>query len=90
MLTGLNAVANNDRVRSQFPAEGKMVSVDSGKHKGKVGKVQIHMRDKFAYTRYSTEASLMLQDCVGRTGFVVRIDLGDAFIWIKADNVTVL
>lgn len=95
----LNAVAPVMRtVFEQSPRKGKIVSVNSGKHKDKVGTVILHMRDKYVNAfRYGSDANHLLREAAGRYGYVVKIsrviDIAAGTFeefFVKADNVTVI
>lgn len=80
-----------DSAAAQRPGVGKTVTVVSGKHAGKTGKVFWHGRDKFERNYYQSDAQLLLRQINGRNGFRVGIltDSGERF-FVKGDNVTVL
>ena len=89
-LSGLQGIA--DRTADKRPSVGKTVKVIEGrKHLGKVGRVVFHGVDKYARTYHKTDAQLMMQEILGRFGYVVKVvtDDGDTF-WIKANQVEVI
>jgi hypothetical protein len=69
------------------PSVGKTVTIiDGRKHKGKVGEVVWHGRDKFVSTQYWTEAQWALREIVGRYGYTVKVKTasGETF-FVSAD-----
>lgn len=79
-----------DEASKQRPYPGRKVRITGGrKHKGKVGTVMRHQRDRFDATafRYGGEAALMLRDMEGRYGFccLIQPEDGTAPFWVKAD-----
>lgn len=80
-----------DDANAQRPSVGKTVTVDSGKHAGKVGIVFYHAWDKYGRgTRYASDAQLALREINGRYGFRVGIKTDDGEkLFVNADIVTV-
>lgn len=76
----------------QFPGRGKTVRVVSGKkHINKTGVVFWHGPDKFANTRYKSDAQLMLRDLSGREGFRIGVETQDGEkFFIAAERVEVI
>lgn len=90
---GWQAIANG--CEKDRPSPGKWVSVESGrKHKGKIGQVVRHQRDKFAVDayRYGSAASDALRDMQGRYGWVcvVRNEADGTTFWVKADYLKII
>lgn len=75
------------------PSVDKRVKIVKGrKHKGKEGIVIRHIRDQYDTTwRYCPEASAMLREMNGRSGYViqVRTESNETF-WVKADYSEIL
>ena len=75
----------------QRPSVGKRVRVVEGrKYLGDEGQVTWHGVDRFADTRYLSDAQLHLRDMEGRRGFRVRIDTGSDSFFVSADKVEVI
>ena len=88
--SAMQKIADNCSV--DRPSVGKNVIVTEGrKHMGKSGVVITHMRDKYHPNYHKTEASLMLQEIIGREGFVVQVktETGEKF-FVKASYVKVV
>ena len=61
-------------VTADRPNVGRTARVDEGKHKGKVGRITWHGRDKFTQAyRYGDSMSHHMTDMRGRWGFRVRL-----------------
>ncbi len=73
------------------PKVGSTVRVRLGKHVGKVGTVDKHIRSRFENPyRYGSEMSHHMTDARGRHGYAILIKPEDgAPFWTKADNVIV-
>lgn len=62
-----------DKAEANRPSAGKTVKVVSGKHRGTIGLVTWHGRDKFASGRYQSD----LDSVVGREGWRIKITTED-------------
>lgn len=73
------------------PEVGCTIKVLTGKHKGKLGIVQKHIRSRFENPyRYGNEMSHHMTDARGREGYCILIKQGDGgTFWTKANNVIV-
>lgn len=80
-----------DSCEAKRPSAGKLVRVSSGKHSGETGIVTWHGIDRFADTRFQTDAQLQMRDMMGTFGFRVRVqpESGTAF-FVSADKVEVI
>lgn len=78
-------------VNKDKPDVGCTVKVLNGKHIGKIGVVQKHMRSRFENPyRYGNEMSHHMTDVRGRNGYTILIKQeNNVTFWIKADNVMV-
>jgi hypothetical protein len=89
---GWQAIAND--LSKDRPYVGRWVAVERGrKHKGKMGRVLRHQRDKFsdAY-RYGSGASDAFKDMAGTYGWVCMVEnaaTGERF-WVRADYLKIV
>lgn len=72
------------------PTVGKTVKVIAGKYTGETGKVFWFGPDKFASTRYCTDAQLALREIEGKRGFRVGIETANGRIFVPGQNVEVV
>jgi hypothetical protein len=81
-----------DHLAPNRPDKGRRVRIERGKYQGKIGLVTWHGPDKFANTRYKSEAQLHLRDMAGREGFRIRVqpDEGGQAFFTNAEYATVL
>ena len=74
---------------AQNPCEGRHVTVTSGKHKGRSGRVLKQIKDAYSHDKYS--ANNILSGVIKRNGYVslVRFDDGTQ-AWIKSWDLEVV
>tara|TARA_R100001244_G_scaffold111337_1_gene82354 strand:+ start:283 stop:597 length:315 start_codon:yes stop_codon:yes gene_type:complete len=72
------------------PSNGKRVEVKKGKHKGKIGIVFWHGKDRFKYSsRYDSSVSKWTKNLSGISGFRCGVDSeGDKF-FVSAEDVEI-
>jgi hypothetical protein len=61
------------KIVADSPREGKLVEIFKGKHKGKVGVVFWHGRDKFSTSQYQTSIQSAMSESKGTFGFRIGV-----------------
>jgi hypothetical protein len=85
-LRGICDIAAKDK-----PGIGRRVEIINGKHKGKIGIVFWHGKDRFKYDRrYMTDLSACVADARGIYGFRVGVQTESEKFFVAADKVKII